>query len=364
LTDLLEMGGAETQLVSLVGALAPETVRPSVGLLRGEGALADSITAPLTRYRMRGPFDLRVIARIASQIRREGILAIYTTHVRSTLIARLLRLLVRPSPSHRRLVVITSEHSYIAPPARPLPDRLRRLTARLSDRVIAVSHAQAGRLRALLRIDPEHVLVIPNGVDPDRFTELPDSEAARREFGIGPQETVFACIARLEPVKDHQNLLVAMEEVEGHLILVGDGSCRGVLTELARSPSLSGRVHFAGTRDDVRTVLAAASAVCLSSIDESQGIALVEAMAAARPVVATGVGGVPEIVEDGVTGFLVPPKQPRALAQALQRVAADPEWRRRAGNAARARVAAEFSIHHRARKTEELLIDLVRGVQR
>jgi glycosyltransferase involved in cell wall biosynthesis len=150
-----------------------------------------------------------------------------------------------------------------------------------------------------------------------------------------------------------------MEDVDGQLILVGDGSRRAALEEQAQSDRLEGRIHFAGTRADVRPFLSIACAVCLSSIDESQPIALLEAMAAGRPIVATRVGGVPEIIEDGETGLLVPPNDPGALAKALRKVAEDGVWRERAGERARERAEREFSIRERARKIAALFEDLL-----
>lgn len=358
LTDLLDIGGAETQLVELLHAIDPQRVRPLLAILRGEGALAGTVRVPLTTIRMGGPLDVRALARVRALAEREGVRAIYTTHVRSTLMARLLRLLVHPPRPQRRLVVLTSEHSYKSPPARPLPEILRRASARLSDRIIAVSDVQALWLRQTLRLPAARVVVIPNGVDTDRFA-CPGSPApVLEEFGIGADEPVFVCIARLAAVKDHATLIAAMRHATGHLILVGDGPLRAHLERACGEMDLARRVHFAGERDDVRPFLTAAWALCLSSIDESQPIAILEAMAAGRPVVATRVGGIPEMLEDGRTGLLVPAGDADALAGAMRRVAADAAWRARAGEAARARVVRDYSIQSRARRIEAMIVDL------
>lgn len=359
LSDLLDVGGAESQLAELVRALDPARVRPIVAVLRDDRPVAFEWKEPPVRLAMRGPSDLAVLIPLMRLAREERVRAIYTTHVRAALLARFLRRTLRPPPPQRRFVVLTSEHSYKNPPARPLPNRLRRATASLSDRVIAVSEAQARELRAQLRMPPERVLVIPNGVDPARFDHLPSGEEVRARFGIAQADPVFVMVARLSPVKDHGTMLRAMERVSGHLILVGDGPERSKLEESARKSSLAGRIHFAGTQTDLRPYYAAAWAICLSSIEESQPVALLEAMAARLPVLATRVGGVPEVVMDGETGLLVPPGDPEALAAALARLASDPAWRRAAGEAGRRRAEAEFSIHARARKIEDLIASLV-----
>jgi len=359
LTDLLDIGGAETQLVSLLHALDPARVRPILCILRGEGALAPGVRVPLERVAMRGPLDAGALARVLGIVRRQGVRAIYTTHVRSALMARLLRLVVRPPRPQRRIVVVTSEHSYKSPPATPVPERLRRLTAGLSDRVVAVSEVQAQWLRATLRIPARRVIVLPNAVEPSRFADLPEPAEVLRELGIPTGEPLFVCIARLAPVKEPDTLLAAMEEAPGHLILVGDGPLRAALEERARRGPLAGRVHFAGSRLDVRPFLSAAWAVCLSSRDESQPVAILEALAAGRPIVATRVGGIPEVVEEGRTGWLVPAGDPRALAAALRRAAEDPSWRERAGAAGRDLVARRYAIRSRAAAIEDMIARLV-----
>lgn len=359
LTDLLDVGGAETQLVALLHALDPQRVRPLLAILRGEGALAPTVRVPLTPIRMGGPLDVRALARVRELIEREGVQAIYTTHVRSALMARLLRLLVHPPRPQRRLIVLTSEHSYKTPPARPLPEILRRSSARLSDRIIAISEVQATWLRQTLRLPPSRVVVIPNGVDTDHFAQPVPAAPVLQEFGIGAGEPVFVCIARLAAVKDHATLFMALRQVGGHLILVGAGPLRAQLERAATEMDLARRVHFAGERADVRPFLAAAWALCLSSIDESQPIAILEAMAASRPVVATRVGGIPEMLEDGRTGLFAPARDADALAGAMRRVVADAAWRARAGEAARARVIRDYSIQSRARRIEAMIEDLV-----
>jgi glycosyltransferase involved in cell wall biosynthesis len=359
LTDLLAVGGAETQLVALVNALDPGRIRANVVVLRDQGALTRRLRVPHQVWKMAGPLDVRVIPRLRALMRREKTRAIYTTHVRSNIIARFLRATAPPPAPQRRLAVITTEHSYRQAPATPVLDWIRRRTAARSDRVVAVSIAQAEWLRSTLMTPPERIVVIPNAIDPAWWADLPPAAPARAHLGIAPQEPVFVCVARLVPVKDHDTLLAAMEQVPGHLILVGDGPERRRLEERARTPALAGRVHIVGERPDPRPHMAAAWAVCLASIDESQGISLLEGMAAGLPAVATNVGGIPEIVQDGVSGLLVPPRDPAALARALNRMATDAGWRANAGEAARRSAIGHGTIEQRARRIEELIASLV-----
>jgi glycosyltransferase involved in cell wall biosynthesis len=362
LTDMLPVGGAETQLVALVNALDPDRVRPRVVILRDHAEFAPQLRVPQQILKMAGPLDVRVIHRLRAIIVEHEIRAIHTTHVRSTLLARALRTFVRPAAPQRRLAIITTEHSYRQPTATPILDRARRWTAALSDRIVAVSNAQAEWLRSILSISGERIVVIPNAIDPTWWAALPPSGPVRAQLGIRAEEPVFVCVARLVPVKDHATLLAAMETTPGHLILVGDGSERRRLEDRARREPLAGRVHFVGEHSDPRPYLAEAWAVCLASTDESQGISLLEGMAAGLPAVATRVGGIPEIVEDGVTGLLVPSRDPRAFAAALARVAGDAGWRGRAAAAARRAAVERGTIDGRARRIETMIEGLVAGL--
>lgn len=359
LTDLLAVGGAETQLVALVNALDPARIRARVIVLREHADLVRQLRVPHQVWKMSGPLDMRVIPRLRALLREERTRAIYTTHVRSALLARYLRATVRPPAPQRRLAVITTEHSYRQPAATPIMNWMRRRTAVASDRIIAVSTAQADWLRSTLPVQADRIVVVPNAIDPARWAALPPPGPARAHLGVRPEEPVFVCVARLVPVKDHGTLLSAMEHVPGHLILIGDGPERRHLEERASIPPLAGRVHLVGERPDPRPHMAAAWAVCLASVDESQGISLLEGMAAGFPAVATRVGGIPEVVEDGVSGLLVPPRDPEALARAMNRVATDTAWRERAGEAARRSAIAHGTIEQRARKIEEMIVSLV-----
>lgn len=151
---------------------------------------------------------------------------------------------------------------------------------------------------------------------------------------------VFGFVGRLVPIKDVRTLVRAFAIVSAtmpatRLMVVGDGEERASLEDLARSTGLGGSVLFAGWRRDLAAVYGCLDAVVLSSLNEGTPVAIIEAMAAGKPVIATGVGGVADVVTDGETGLLVPPGDPRRLAEAMTRLALDPEVRRRMGEAGR-----------------------------
>ena len=221
---------------------------------------------------------------------------------------------------------------------------LRRLTPSM-DRLIAVSRAIVAKLvaegRTAARVD-----LIYNGVDLERYAYTEACCTLPEEYGFPEGSPLVGVVARLEPEKGHGTLLEAwplvLEQVpEARLLIIGEGSQRPSLEAQAEQMDLLGRqcsadqcvgtrharpdakVLFTGLRDDVPAVTAALDLAVLPSYREAQGLALLEAMALRRPVVATAVGGVPEMIQDGVTGLLVPPRDADALAKAIARLLTD-----------------------------------------
>jgi len=219
--------------------------------------------------------------------------------------------------------------------------------ARCMDGVIAVSTRIRERLLAEHpRLEPERVVVVDNGV----ALPEPSSGDALAEVRL-PGHGVIVTVARLDVVKDLGTLLAAVAGLpQTQLILVGDGPERAALEARARQPDLAGRVSFLGFRSDIDALLAASDLFALSSLSEGMSIAALEAMAAGLPVVATAVEGTPDVVVDGQTGLLVPPRDPTALAGALRAVLGDPARRQALGAAGRERVRERFSLEATARR--------------
>ncbi len=193
--------------------------------------------------------------------------------------------------------------------------------------------------------------VIYNGIDFTRLTAPPATDL-RRALGIPPGAMVVGTAGSLIRRKGHDVLLRALALLPGtaapHLMLAGDGPERGALQHLTAELGLSGRVHFLGHRDAVMDFYRACDIVALASRADAFGLVLAEAGYCARPIVATRVGGIPEVVLDGETGLLVPPDDAAALAAALSRLADDPALRARLGAAGRARAEGVFSAQRMA----------------
>jgi glycosyltransferase involved in cell wall biosynthesis len=227
-----------------------------------------------------------------------------------------------------------------------------RLTLPLTARVLCVAEALARDYRA-------RATVIPNGVEVEALdADAPEAIAVRRDLGLGPRPVVgFA--GRLTAQKDPMTFLRALaalrrERSTATGLIVGDGPLRAELEREAARLGLTEHCVFTGLRADVGALLGAMNVFVLSSVSEGFPFVLLEAMARARPVVATAVNGVTEIVEPDVSGILVAPGDPDAIAAAVSDLLRRPERARALGEAARARVADRFGVERMMRETERL----------
>lgn len=225
----------------------------------------------------------------------------------------------------RRPWVVSTVHSSRVRPAEDQAE-LRRLTVEM-DRLVVVSDAIDEKVVAEGRVAAPRVRV-HNGVDLERFDHQGPCCTLRAEYGIPADAPIVGVVGRLETEKGHPTLFqawpaVLAAEPDAHLMVIGEGSRIDALRELAAGLGIAERVVFTGRRDDIPAVTKSFDVAVLPSYREAQGLTILEAMALRRPVVASRVGGIPEMVEDGVTGLLVPPADPPALAAAIVRLLRD-----------------------------------------
>ncbi len=235
------------------------------------------------------------------------------------------------------------------------------LIGRLATRIVAVSEANRAQMIKLERIRADKIVVMPTGYIPHSAMSHVD---LRGELGIAPDAPVIATAAVLRVEKALEVLIDAhalvLEQIpDAHLAIMGTGVREPALRSRVAERGLSGRVHFLGRRDDVDSVLRDVDVCAMSSDWEGMPLLAFEAMAARTPLVATSVGGLKELVQDGVNGMLVPPRDPAALANALITVLNDEQLRARLSSAAAGRIG-EFTIDAVTERFAELYEDLAR----
>ncbi len=237
-----------------------------------------------------------------------------------------------------------------------LARRVDAWVARQARMVIAISSEAKAFLETNYGLSSERIRIVHNAADVDRFANLPREDVA----GTAPDgELRMVYVASLHPRKGHRHLMEAMRILKQRgkrvrVLLVGDGEERAMLEQLVRETGIDDCVSFLGWRQDVDAVLATAQLYVHPALEEAFGIAIAEAMAAGLPVVASRTGGIPDVVADGVTGFLVPAADGEALAERLCRLIDDPRLRATMGAAGRARALALFSPHKLARSYAEV----------
>ncbi len=335
-------GGAQEHVHSLVTRLDRTRYEPLV-LSLTDGSAVHRMRAAGFHVAVLDELDDTLASRlVADEVAEFGADVIHNHMYRAEVVGTRAALRLAESGVPRPYVVGTVHSSRI----RSGDDRelLRRLTPRM-DRLIAVSRAIVAKLELEGRTSAP-IELIYNGVDLQRYADQEPCCTLPEEYGFAPGTPLVGCVARLEPEKGHPTLLeawrIVVERVpEARLLIVGEGSRREALEKQARDLGLLGedcvgdhcvgtrharpgaKVVFTGRRDDVPAVTAALDVAVLPSYREAQGITVLEAMALHRPVVASAVGGIPEMVEDGRTGLLVPPHDPDALAAAILRLLTD-----------------------------------------
>ena len=236
---------------------------------------------------------------------------------------------------------------------------IERALARVTTRIIALSTGQRAELLRLGLGGPERIVTIPLGMDLAPFLTGAPQEEARRSLLLPSSAPIVGIVARLVAIKDVATFLRAIAIVRSSrpdliALIVGDGPGRADLESLASDLGLSATCRFLGWRADVACLHAACDVIALSSLSEGSPTSLIEAMAAARAVVATAVGGVPDLIEGGREGLLVPPHDPAAMAAAILGLLGDPERRSRLGTAGRAAVYPKYDASNLLPRIERL----------
>jgi glycosyltransferase involved in cell wall biosynthesis len=350
----MNIGGPARQAILLTKGLAAEfpTVLAAGRPGQAEGEITDPEVpvrhVPLVRP-VRPATDLRCLLVVRRLLQDSGARLVHTHMAKAGTIGRLAAL---SSPRHGRPRLVHTFHGhvlqgYFAGPQQRAFVQFERILAKHTDVLIAVSPEVRDELLDLGIGKPGQYGVVPLGFDlaPLLAVGTPGGPVGRLRAVLGIAENVplAGILGRLVPVKDHATLFAAVASVPGlHLAVLGDGELRATLEAMAHDLGISERTHFTGWWTDVPSALADLDVVVLSSRNEGTPVALIEALAASRPVVATDVGGVRHVVQDGETGWLCGPGDPEGLARLLRQVIAQPEASGRLAGAGRLRVAERF----------------------
>lgn len=336
-------GGAENHLFELVRCQAASGMEVAVAFLRNHDR---ELAAPTHNLALRFYGDPRALWRLRRLISRFGPDLIHAHMPPAELYARL----ALAGIGARQLPLIVTKHNAEPFFRGPGERAMGRWAARRASAVIAISDAVKRYMAGpALGIPAEKIHTIRYGIDAQPFCEADDAAAAklRRQWGVPEGALVVGFAGRLVPQKSVETLLRGFapfaRESNARLVILGGGVLDGALRREAEQLGIAGRVTWEGFREDMPAVMRAFDVFALTSLYEGFGLVLAEAMAAARPVIASRVSAMPEVVADGETGLLVPPRDPGAVTDAL-RVMRDAAARARFGEAGRRRVLSEFTL--------------------
>lgn len=243
---------------------------------------------------------------------------------------------------------------------------IERILARWTDAVVAISPSQRTDLLDLGIGSPQKVRIIPLGFELRPFLEVSGPTDLRGRLGLNRGDKLVGIVGRLTPIKNHRLFvdaakLMAQRDNRVKFVIIGDGELRADLEVYVRQVELDNRVFFTGWVRDMPALYRDLDLVVQTSTNEGTPVSVIEAMASARPVVATAVGGVPDVISNGETGLLVPPGNAGMLAEAIQRVLADEALAHRLGQAAREQVVAKYDVERLLNDTIGLYSDLLRA---
>lgn len=362
----MDVGGLEKVVLNLLSSLPPERYELSLACLKGPGKLYDQVKLPpdqrlvLTSDRLTSvgfaKFDFRTLSGLRKFFRDKQIDVVHAHNFAPLIYAGLA---AHSLPNRPR--VVYSEHNQVNS-ASPADLKKFAYYIRLADEAVAVSKNLEDILVHKLRVKTR-VRTIKNGIDDRRFDGV-TGDRVRKELGVGPDDVLIGTAVVLSKQKGITFLMTAAAEVlkrcpNAKFVVAGDGPLRAELEAELATKNLGDKFRLLGYRSDIPELLSAYDVYVLPSLWEGLPLALLEALRLGKFIVCTTVGGNPEVVDDGVHGFLVPPGEPKPLADKLIRAIESPELRARAAEVSPKRFHAEFSLRAMTEGHERLFEELV-----
>ena len=359
---LFGIGGTERQVLNLVQGLDTSRFGVEVACLKRWGALLPEMEAtgvPITEYKTTSLYNHTAVwnqVRFLKHLRKRHIEIVHTYGFHSNVFAI-------PAARLAGAAVVVASIRDTGEHLTPMQRRVEKLFCRMADCV--VTNAEAVRKRLTDEgYAAEKIVVIHNGIELTRYARKPAESGLHRELGVPSNTPLVAVFARLNELKGIEYFLRAVAGLihrfkHVRFLVVGDGSSRLELEKYAQQLGLTKHVVFLGFRLDVPTLLSEISVSVLPTLSEGLSNSLLEAMAASVPVVATRVGGNSEVVQGGITGLLVPPRDSEALGRAIAQFLDQPSLGTKFGLAGRERVTKRFALDQMTRATERLYEGLI-----
>ena len=358
------IGGAEKALLELVRRLDRDKYRVIVCSVGQGGILETEFKNYADRvavFPKKFSFDISLIWKVAKLMQKENIDIVQTTLFYADIIGTFAAMLARVP------VMISWQTALALPTGHLKDDKLRHTTSykyavKHIDKIIAVSDDIKTFFVEKRGIEADKIITIPYGVDLDLYS-CRNGIKKREELNLNAFDPVIGVVGHLSEVKGHTYLIEAAPKIckefpDVKFVFAGSGPQRETLEKQVKNLNLSSNFHFLGVRRDIPELLNIIDIFVLPSLFEGLPNVILEAMASSKPVVASAVGGIPEAVQHQVTGLLVPPKDPDALADAILKMLADREWATNMGKEGRKRVEEFFSIENEVKKIQQVYDDL------
>ena len=347
-TDSFMLGGTERQFTRLAASLDRERFEVHIGCLHRSGPLAlelESIGLELTEFPLTSFYDantLRQFVRLVRFFRERRIQVLHAFDFYTDVFTV-------PAARAAGVAVILASRRELMNLRTPWQRRAVKIACKMSTGVVVNSLATAKDAIDAGLAGNEALFTLPNCIDLDRFKRVADTVAIRAKLGIAPDAPVAGTLCVLRPEKDLETFLRACQMVResfpsARFAIIGEGPERRRLEELADDLAIADAVLFLGARNDIPELLATMDVFVLTSRTESFPNAILEAMAAGRAVVATNVGGVPEVVWDGESGLLAPAGDASEIASRIVQLLGDPARRQAMGNSGLERVKTEYAV--------------------
>ena len=363
-TDSFLRGGTEGQFIRLVRSLDRTRYDIFVGCLHRHGPLlkeVEPLGVPIVEFPINSLYNYgsaKLFLRLVRFLQREQIQILHAFGFYTSIFTV-------PAGRIAGVPVVLASRRELLNLRSPWQQRAISVACKFATAVIVNSQAAGDDVIFRGFVNRKKIELLPNCINLQEFKASRPSEEIRRELAIPAASIVVGALGNLRPEKDLGTFLLAARGVRNidptvEFLVIGDGAGRDDLKRLAVDLDLSECVHFLSDRPDVPDLIAILDILVMSSYTESFPNAILEAMAMGVPVIATHVGGIPEIVDEGQTGFLVPPKDPQAISDRILDLCQNSSQRLRMGRAAHKRVEDEFTVQEVTGKLESIYAKLLR----